>query len=48
MMLGITEKVFQGLDENQATVIMFHDLSATFDTIDLDKLLEILSIEIGV
>ena len=48
MMLGLTEEVLKGFDNNQATVIIFLDLSAAFDTIDVDKLLEILHEEIGV
>ena len=48
MMLGITEEVLQGFDNNQATVIIFLDLSAAFDTIDVNKLLEILHDKIGV
>ena len=48
MMLGVTDEVLRGFDENQATVIIFLDLSAAFDTIDVGKLLEILYNEIGV
>ena len=47
MMLGVTDEVLRGFDENQATVIIFLDLSAAFDTIDVDKLLEIMFEEIG-
>ena len=39
MMLGLTDEVLKGFDENQATVIVFLDLSAAFDTIDVDKIL---------
>ena len=48
MMLGITEEVLKGFDDNKATIIIFLDLSAAFDTIDVDKLLEILHDEIGI
>ena len=48
MMLGITDEVLRGFDENQATVIIFLDLSAAFDTIDVDKVLEIMESEIGI
>ena len=48
MMLGIVDEVLRGFDENQATVIIFLDLSAAFDTIDVDKFLEIMQEEIGV
>ena len=47
MLLGVTDEVFRGFDENQATVIIFLDLSTAFDTIDVDKLIEILHDEIG-
>ena len=36
MMLGLTEDVLRGFDQNQATVVIFLDLSAAFDTIDPD------------
>ena len=48
MMLGITDEVLRGFDENLATIVIFLDLSAAFDTIDVEKLLEILKEEIGV
>ena len=48
MMLGITDEVLLGFDDNKCTVIIFLDLSAAFDTIDIEKLLEILQNEIGV
>ena len=48
MMLGITDEVLKGFDENKATVIIFLDLSAAFDTIDVEKVLQILDVEIGV
>lgn len=48
MMLGIVDEVLRGFDENQATVIIFLDLSAAFDTIDVDKFLEIMQEEIGI
>ena len=48
MMLGLTDEVLRGFDENQATVIVFLDLSAAFDTIDIEKLLAIMDGEIGV
>ena len=47
MMLGVTSDVLNGFDQNKCTVMMFLDLSAAFDTIDIDKLLEILRDEIG-
>ena len=48
MMLGVTDEVLRGFDNNLATVIIFLDLSAAFDTIDVEKLLEIMETEIGV
>ena len=47
MMLGVTDDILSGFDENKCTVMLFLDLSATFDTIDIDKLVEILGDEIG-
>ena len=47
MMVGVVDEVLTGFDEEKCTVIMFLDLSAAFDTIDIDKLLNILSDEIG-
>ena len=47
MMLGVTDEVLRGFDENKATVIIFLDLSAAFDTIDVEKLLQIMEDEIG-
>ena len=34
MILGITDEVFRGFDKNLATVIIFLDLSAAFNTIN--------------
>ena len=47
MMLGVVNDVLKGFDEDKCTVMMFLDLSAAFDTIDIDKLVVILSEEIG-
>ena len=48
MMLGITDEVLRGFDNNMATIVIFLDLSAAFDTIDIDKLLQILNEEMGI
>ena len=48
MMVGIFDEVLKGFDENKATIIVFLDLSAAFDTIDIDKLIEILHEELGI
>ena len=48
MMLGVTDEVLRGFDENMATVVIFLDLSAAFDTIDTNKMLQILEQELGI
>lgn len=48
MMLGLTNDVLLGFDDDQCTVMLFLDLSAAFDTIDIEKLLEILEYELGI
>ena len=48
MMVEVFDDVLRGFDKNQATIIIFLDLSAAFDTIDPDKLLEILREELGI
>ena len=40
MMIGLFDEVLRGFDQNQATIIIFLDLSAALDTIDPNKLLE--------
>ena len=47
-MLVVTDEVLRGFDNNMATVVIFLDLSAAFDTIDIDKLLQILDEELGI
>ena len=48
MMIGLTDEVLRGFDNNMATIVIFFDLSAAFDTIDIGKLLQILKDEIGI
>ena len=48
MLLGIMNDVLEGFDKNKATIILFLDLSAAFDTIDSNKLLSILLNQIGI
>ena len=48
MMIGLTDEVLRGFDENQATIVIFLDLSAAFDTIDPEKLLQIMEDELGI
>ena len=42
MLPGIMNDVLEGFDKNNATIILFLDLTAAFDTIDANKLLDIL------
>ena len=48
MVLGLVDEVLRGFDENLATIIIILDLSAAFDTIDINKLIRILRYEIGI
>ena len=48
MMIGLFDDALRGFDENQATIVIFFDLSAAFDTIDTEKLLQILHDELGI
>ena len=48
MILGLTDEALRGFDNNMATVVIFLDLSAAFDTSDIDKLLHIMESEIGI
>ena len=48
MVLGLVDEVLRGFDENLATIIIIIDLSAAFDTIDINKLIRILRYEIGI
>ena len=48
MLLGLSDEVLQGFDNNRCTIVLFLDLSAAFDTIDIKILLEILQKEIGI
>ena len=47
-MRRMMDDILKGFDENYATIIIFLDLSAAFDTIDFEKVLEILREEIGI
>ena len=47
-MIVIFDEVLQGFDQNKATTVIFLDLSAAFDTIDIDKILQIFHDEIGI
>ena len=48
MLLGITDEILRGFDEGKATIVIFLDLSAAFDTIDCNKLLQIMNIDLGI
>ena len=47
MEIVLSHDVLKGFDENKCTVMIFIDLSAAFDTIDIETLLDILSEELG-
>ena len=47
MMVGATDEILSGFDDGKCTIMVFLDLSAAFDTIDIDRLVEILGEEIG-
>ena len=47
-MIGLFDDALRIVDENQATIVNFLDLSAGFDTIDPKRLLQILHDEIGI
>ena len=48
MMVNMVNDILLGFDENKCTIILFLDLSTAFDTIDIDKVLNISSTEIGI
>ena len=48
MILNLVNEALEVCDNNMATVVIFLDLSAAFDTIDITKLLEIFNKEIGI
>ena len=48
MMVGLVDEALMGFDNDQCTIIIFLDLSAAFDTIDIDKMISILEDEIGI
>ena len=48
MILTLVNEALEAFDNNMVTVVIFLDLSAAFDTIDISKLLEILQEEIGI
>ena len=48
MILGLTDEVLRGFDENLVTVMIVVDLSAAFDTLDPEQLVQILRTDIGI
>ena len=48
LLLWVTNSLLEACDKNMPTVVLLLDLSAAFDTVDHEKLLEILEVEIGV
>ena len=46
MMVGVADEILTGFDNDECTVMLFIDLSAAFDTIDIDRMVEILEEEI--
>ena len=48
LILRVIDDVLIGFENNSATIMLMLDLSAAFDTVDIDKLLSILKREIGV
>ena len=45
--LGVADEILTGFDNDECTVMLFIDLSAAFDTIDINRMVEILRDEIG-
>ena len=45
---SVVNDVLIGFDSNSCTILILLDLSAAFDTVDIDKLLSILDIEYGI
>ena len=48
LMLGVMNDLLIGFDSRKATVMILIDLSAAFDTVDLDRFIDILKFEIGI
>ena len=48
LLLKVVNDILIGFDGNSATVLLLIDLSAAFDTVDIDKLLNILENDIGI
>ena len=48
LLVWVTNNLFEACDKNMPTVVLLLDLSAAFDTVDHEKLLNILEVEIGI
>ena len=48
LLLKVVNDILIGFDSNTATILLLIDLSAAFDTVDINKLLHILEIDIGI
>jgi hypothetical protein len=48
LLVWVTNNLLEACDKNMASVVLLLDLSAAFDTVDHDKLLAILEVEIGI
>ena len=48
LLLELVDEILTGYDNGQCTIVLFLDLSAAFDTIDINMLVDILENEIGV
>ena len=48
LLLSLTNDILHGFENDKCTIVLFLDLSAAFDTVDIDLLLSILKLEIGI
>ena len=48
LLVWVTNYLFEACDKNMPTVVLLLDLSAAFDTVDHEKLLNILEVELGI
>jgi hypothetical protein len=48
LLLGVINDILIAFDNNNGVILLVIDLSAAFDTVDIDKLLHILKLDIGI